>query len=194
MARVLQIRRGTAAQNNNFTGLAGEVTFDTDAKTLRVHDGIQLGGYALARADDANSGSGTDNNVSFDINSVSDEFWTALFARMMPSPLTQTASPEMPLMTTSYVDCGFPGDQIPYIVRTVLICKTPQAGYSIGDETGAWGVGAHSNPTPYTFVDGDGTHVRIMLGRGAFWVSHKDTGVQTEITNANWRMIIRIYC
>lgn len=52
MSRQIQLRRGTATQNNNFTGAEGEVTFDTDAKTLRVHDGQTLGGIALAKHSD----------------------------------------------------------------------------------------------------------------------------------------------
>ena len=32
-----------------FTGALGEITFDTDLKTLRAHDGAQLGGYILLR-------------------------------------------------------------------------------------------------------------------------------------------------
>ena len=52
MTRVLQVRRGNTAQNNDFTGLVGEITMDTDAKTLRVHDGETIGGIALARASD----------------------------------------------------------------------------------------------------------------------------------------------
>ncbi|MBO7656537.1 MAG: hypothetical protein J6W79_02555 [Alphaproteobacteria bacterium] len=50
MSRVLQIRHGTTAQNDNFTGLSGEITFDTTAKTLRVHDCATLGGFDLVRA------------------------------------------------------------------------------------------------------------------------------------------------
>ncbi len=195
MARVLQLRRGTAAQNDNFTGLSGEVTFDTDAKTLRVHDGVMLGGYALARAGDNNSAPGDGvSGATFDINSVSDEFWAALFARMTPAPFTEMTSIEIPIGDTSYIDCAFDTDKTPLIVRADLVCKTPQAGYSIGDQTGAWGVGTHGNPAPYVFTDQNGTHVRIMTGGGAFWVSHHDTGVQTQVTNANWRIIIRIYC
>ena len=45
MTRVLQIRRGTTEQNDNFTGMIGEITMDTDAKTLRVHDGETQGGF-----------------------------------------------------------------------------------------------------------------------------------------------------
>jgi hypothetical protein len=43
----LQFRRGTAAQNNAFTGALGEIAVDTDNKTLRVHDGTTAGGTAV---------------------------------------------------------------------------------------------------------------------------------------------------
>ena len=49
MAKVLQMRRGTTAQNDAFTGAEGELTVDTTAKTLRVHDGVTAGGTALAK-------------------------------------------------------------------------------------------------------------------------------------------------
>lgn len=51
MARQIQLRRGTAAQHENFTGADGEVTVDTTNHTLRVHDGQTVGGTALMRAD-----------------------------------------------------------------------------------------------------------------------------------------------
>jgi len=43
----LQLRRGTAAQNNAFTGALGELTVDTDNKTIRVHDNTTAGGTTL---------------------------------------------------------------------------------------------------------------------------------------------------
>jgi hypothetical protein len=46
MANQVQFRRGTTTQNNAFTGAAGEITYDTDAKTLRLHDGTTAGGGA----------------------------------------------------------------------------------------------------------------------------------------------------
>ncbi|MBQ7409279.1 MAG: hypothetical protein IJV03_01815, partial [Alphaproteobacteria bacterium] len=49
MARQIQIRRGSASENDNFTGTIGEVTMDTTNKTLRVHDGETLGGTVLAK-------------------------------------------------------------------------------------------------------------------------------------------------
>lgn len=47
MPTVVQFRRGTTAQNNNFTGAVGELSVDTDLDTIRVHDGTTLGGFAL---------------------------------------------------------------------------------------------------------------------------------------------------
>jgi hypothetical protein len=48
MANALQLRRGTTTQHNSFTGLAGEVTVDTDKDTVVVHDGSTAGGFPLA--------------------------------------------------------------------------------------------------------------------------------------------------
>lgn len=47
MSEQWQIRRGTTAENDNFTGAEGEITMDTDKKQLRVHDGQTQGGWTL---------------------------------------------------------------------------------------------------------------------------------------------------
>ena len=49
MPTVLQFRRGTTTQNNNFTGTAGELSIDTTLDTLRIHDGSTAGGFALLK-------------------------------------------------------------------------------------------------------------------------------------------------
>ena len=46
MSSQVQFRRGTTTQNNAFTGGQGEITYDTDIKTLRLHDGSTAGGGA----------------------------------------------------------------------------------------------------------------------------------------------------
>ena len=48
MASVLKLRRGNRIQNNVFTGAEGELSYDSTAKKIRVHDGITLGGKMLA--------------------------------------------------------------------------------------------------------------------------------------------------
>lgn len=47
MAKTVQLKRGTTAQNLAYTGPVGEVLFDTQLKTLRAHDGLKLGGFQL---------------------------------------------------------------------------------------------------------------------------------------------------
>ena len=47
MAKQLQLRKGTDTEHNTFTGADGEVTVDTTFKTLRVHDGVTVGGTLL---------------------------------------------------------------------------------------------------------------------------------------------------
>jgi hypothetical protein len=47
MATQVQFRRGTTTQNNAFTGAIGEITYDTEVKTLRLHDGTNAGGGAI---------------------------------------------------------------------------------------------------------------------------------------------------
>jgi len=49
MAKQVQLRRGTTAQHSSFTGVAGEVTVDTDKDTIVVHDGSTAGGFPLVK-------------------------------------------------------------------------------------------------------------------------------------------------
>lgn len=51
MAKAIQRRRGTTAQHASFTGLAGEITVDTDKKVAVIHDGLTAGGFPLAQYD-----------------------------------------------------------------------------------------------------------------------------------------------
>lgn len=50
MPTIVQFRRGTTVQNNNFTGAAGELSIDTDLEVVRVHDGATVGGFQLIGA------------------------------------------------------------------------------------------------------------------------------------------------
>jgi len=47
MPTTLQFRRGTTAQNNAFTGSAGEISYDTDKNVLVAHDGTTAGGEPM---------------------------------------------------------------------------------------------------------------------------------------------------
>jgi len=49
MSFAFQRRRGTTAAHTSFTGLVGELTVDTDKKTVVVHDGSTAGGFPLSK-------------------------------------------------------------------------------------------------------------------------------------------------
>jgi hypothetical protein len=51
MPTVVQFRRGTTVQNNNFLGANGEISVDTTLHVLRVADGATQGGFALVGQD-----------------------------------------------------------------------------------------------------------------------------------------------
>lgn len=51
MSKQVKLRRGTSAEHATFTGVVGEVTVDTTATTVRVHNGSTAGGRELLRAD-----------------------------------------------------------------------------------------------------------------------------------------------
>ncbi len=60
MATAIQRRRGNTAQHASFTGLAGEITIDTDKNTVVVHDGTTAGGHPLALASEIAALGGAD--------------------------------------------------------------------------------------------------------------------------------------
>ena len=55
MATQVQFRRGTTGQHSAFTGAVGEVTVDTEKKTVCIHDATQVGGFPLLKEDASNS-------------------------------------------------------------------------------------------------------------------------------------------
>jgi hypothetical protein len=203
MSKILQIRRGSTAEHSNFTGQPGEITIDTDAATIRIHDGQTLGGVPLARADQIGtggdgSGNGECNCAPFDIASVSPEFWTTLFSahNMRPSRFLQSVPG--PVGNVSYLEALFNDvsdstDISPAVAECVLVCQTPDAGYAIGDIVRSFGIGARANPRPNLLLDSNGLRARLPVAGEALWVSHKTTGAVTNITNTNWKIKFRIW-
>jgi hypothetical protein len=55
MATQVQFRRGTTGEHSAFTGAVGEVTVDTEKKTVCIHDATTAGGFPLLREDFSNS-------------------------------------------------------------------------------------------------------------------------------------------
>ena len=62
MAKQVQWRRGNTAAHATFAGANGEITIDTDKKTVVVHDGATPGGFSLA----------TEGNLNLMLNEKAD--------------------------------------------------------------------------------------------------------------------------
>lgn len=58
-ANQVQIRRGTTAENDAFTGQDGEITFDNQRDQIRTHDGATAGGFPVLNAGDIQNGTAT---------------------------------------------------------------------------------------------------------------------------------------
>ena len=192
MTRILQIRRGTSAQNDNFTGMAGEITMDTTNKTVRIHDGETLGGIALARADAVNAASEVEN---FDINSVPASFWQTLFSTYQTNEIHTATSNSMNVASNvSFYDDSFSDlTELPLFARAFLVCQEDDAGYSTGDETPAFGIGDYASPVVYSYIGDYILHVRLFSGCQTFWVPHKTTGAKTNVTASKWKVKIKVY-
>jgi len=71
MPTVLQLRRGTTAQNDAFTGAAGEISYNTTTAAMRIHDGSTAGGFEMLRNDGSNADSAM--TVPITANNTTDE-------------------------------------------------------------------------------------------------------------------------
>ena len=82
MATRLQLRRGTEAENNAYTGAVGEITIDTTNEVIRIHDGVTPGGVATVMANSTQTLT-TGNllpaaNVTYNIGSPTQR-WNTLY-------------------------------------------------------------------------------------------------------------------
>lgn len=85
----------------------------------------------------------------------------------------------------------------PKIMQAVLVCKTAELGYSINDKVF---INAHQQAPGDVLQQGvavvpDETNlnVRYGLAAAAFRILIKNTGGASNITNGNWRLIIRAW-
>lgn len=70
MSIEVRLRRGTQTEHQSFTGNTGEVTMDTTANTLRVHDGVTVGGHKLLSNNV--TGTFTTNKIEPDTDGIRD--------------------------------------------------------------------------------------------------------------------------
>lgn len=57
-------KKGTTLEHQSYTGDLGEITVDTDKRTVVVHDGVTTGGHPIGTLT-TNSSSGPNQSISF---------------------------------------------------------------------------------------------------------------------------------
>lgn len=183
MTRVLQIRRGSTTQNNAFTGMPGEITMDTDKKTIRIHDGETLGGFEIARSGN-----------SFDISTVPAEFWEQTIAQYKQPEIRMYQSEPVPINSkVAGITYNTSLKTKPKFTTVSLICVQPDAGYNVNDEVNAFGTGTLCATMPNYYETDYGINICFINGHEKFWVRHKQTGEQTVISDENWNILFRVY-
>lgn len=82
----------------------------------------------------------------------------------------------------------------PKFWQRYLICKVAEVGYSVGDVTDVSGTQDASVGYGLSIVP-DATNLNCRYGNSAntFFVLNKSTGLPSNITNANWRLIVRAW-
>ena len=92
MATQVQFRRGTTGEHSGFTGAVGEVTVDTEKKTVCIHDATQAGGFPLLKEDGS--------NCNFSIGSLSS--CALKFAGDPDTGLMSTGADQVQLVTGGF--------------------------------------------------------------------------------------------
>ena len=173
MATALQLRRGTTAQNNAFTGAAGELSYDTQTEALIVHDGSTAGGFEIMP-----SGS----IIAFGGSAAPDAGW--LLCNGADVNRTTYARLFAAISTAYGTGDGSSTFGLPDLRDRVLLGKGSNNS-TLGTETGS--AAASSVITNATNTTGTATTGSTTAGRtnttGTFATSAKDSATGTALTD-----------
>ena len=174
MATALQLRRGTTAQNNAFTGAVGELSVDTATEALILHDGSTAGGFEIVP-----SGS----IIAFGGASAPDAGWLLCDG----SDVNRTSYARLfAAIGTAYgTGNGSSTFGLPDLRDRVLLGKGTNNS-TLGTETGS--AAASSVITNATNSTGTGTTGgttnSLSLSTGTFATSAKDSATGSALTGA----------
>lgn len=79
MSKSVRLRRGSSIDHTQFAGAEAEITVDTTLDTIRVHDGVTLGGFRLLNAD-------KDSNIASEILTANKIYYKNSFASLAQFP------------------------------------------------------------------------------------------------------------
>ena len=117
-----------------------------------------------------------------------------------PLPLSREwSSGEQDITSAGLLTLAHPFAAVPKLVTAELVCKTAQYGFVVGDV-----IHIHGAQQSTSAIDGNGvtiiagaSNIRARFGKevDVFVVNRMDgiVGTGINLTNANWRMVIRAY-
>ncbi len=163
------------------------------------------------KAANANTAASTLNHAGLGVKNILNSDGSALLANeILTTGITQVLydgtqfvllnpSPLYGIFTSAETAIGNPSTNttvahgfavIPRLVYVVIRNKTAELGYSIGDEVNVGSVTAAGNGL---IVYADATSIGVVQGAGAFAIFRKDTFINTSITLANWKLVVRAW-
>jgi hypothetical protein len=158
MAKQTQLRRGTTAEHGSFTGADGEVTFDTDRKVTRGHDGTTTGGFSGLLSDVVTLTSNTTLDNSYFSRTVLCDSSGGAFTITLP---THNAGFVVTFVLTDATndvtieDSGSTAVQtLDYAGETVTLVSDGANWQRVADGNGVVESGSNSNGEYVRFADG----------------------------------------
>lgn len=206
MSTQVQFRRGTAAENNAFTGALAEVTVNTTDSTLRVHDGVTPGGAtivgltatqtltnktltsAVLTTPNIGAATGTSVSVTGAVNTATTVSATGnITGGNVNTAGTITATGN--IVTSGSFVGNFTGTNVSFSNVTLgNIINTNSSGTgNIGNSTGYFNSGFFQNLTGFTSATGNTVSVTGNVSAGnaivAGLISVNSSGLPSAIVN-----------
>ncbi len=161
------------------------------------------------KATNANTGASTLNHNALGVKNILNVNGSALGSGQIPlNGIVQVIydgtqflllNPDGPTFTSAETAIGVPSTTtliahglavVPRLVYVVIVNKTAELGYSIGDEVNIGSLSAAGNGMQ---IYADVTNVGIVKPAGNFAILTKNTQTNTSITLANWKYVARAW-
>jgi hypothetical protein len=168
----------------------------------------QLGTNSVAADEIAAGAVGTDELAANAVATVDIQDGAVTTAKVADNAITtaKIAASARPILTVAYDS----GEQtittagtlslthglgmVPKIIRVVLICKTVEGNYAVNDEV-EWGLVGDAVADRGVVLVPNATTIFVRYANNAtvFGLPNKTTGTVLNLTNGNWRMIVRAW-
>ena len=163
MAIQIQLRQGTTTEHNTFTGAVGEVTVDTDKKTVVVHDGDTVGGHVVGAVEDTLTSDSASKGLSARQGKLLNE-------KVITKNTTSVLSGVLAHGATIPLPSGYTEEQCKWIVSLQIAETNPHGANNQGGEV--W--------YQECFTDGRVVTARVRM-------------INTSVSQPNWKDVSANY-